>query len=310
MFPDEFNGDFDSGALCIGQTPVFMAKDASSNCSLASASGTASTCRTECSSSRTSDVLPGLFSSGPQYGVSPCGPQNLLKGIETCSESRRTCMKSAIRILQKLHIPPSACLSLDDYTSASPASRQPRKTDSVLSTNRDVVLLMAEMLKCSCLSSSQIQLVLTIICGKLIAWYRAVIRNSPEDHPNACTGSDEPPAHPDGTLSPATGMHNERVLQQPITVGEYFLDICLDSKIRAQVVSSELQRLEALIAKFSRRIQEQNPNQHNFGRTNGTRSWNTSTMSSAALSSSTLNARLIKFLQKQLRDAKEELIGI
>lgn len=306
MFLDNFNGDFDSAALHKGQTPPFiplMAKDAFSTCSLASASGTASTRRTECSSSTTSDVLAGLFSSGPQYGVSPCGPQDLLKGIETCSESRRTCMTSALRILQALHIPPSACLSLADHISVSPASRQPRKTDSVLSTNRDVVRLMAEMLKCSCLCSSQIQLVLTIICGKLIAWYRAIIHNSPDDHPSACMDTDvQTPAHPDGTLNAAIGMHNERILHQPITVGEYSLDIGLESKIRAQVVSSELQQLEALVANFSGRIQEEDPNGHNFGRTNGT-------MSPSALSSA-LNARLTTFLQKKLRNAKAESTSI
>ncbi len=315
MFPYNFNGDFDSAALHRRRTPPLfpsIGKDASSTCSLASAPDTASTRRIE-RSSGTSEVLSGLLSLGAQNDVSPRRPQDLRKGIETCYESRRNCMTSALRILQKLHIPPSACLNLVDETSTSPASSQPRKTDSVLSTNRDVVRLMTGMLKCSCLSSSQIQLVLSIICGKLIAWYRAIIRNSPDDRPDACTDTDEQaPARSDSTLKAATGMTNERVLHQPFTVGEYSLDTGLESKIRAQVVSSELHQLEALVANLLGRIQEENPSGNNhviLSCASGKRSRSTSTMGSSGLSSA-VQARLTAFLHRQLRDAKAESTAI
>lgn len=312
MFPDNFQLDFDSAALLMGQNPSFSpftAKDGSSTHSLASALNNASTGNTECSYPLTSDVS-GLFSPGHRYDVSPAVSLDLLKGIETCSENRRSCMTSAIRILQTLHIPSSACLSFDG-PSTSPASRQPRKTDSVLSTNRDIVRLMAEMIKCSCISSSQLQLVLIIICGKLIAWYRAIIRNSPDDHPDACTDMNvQTSTHPDGTLNAATGMTSERVLHQPFGVGEYSFDTSLESKIRAQVVSSELQQLEALVANLSGRIQEENPSGDNHnqvirGHTRGKRSRSTSTIDPSGLSSA-VHTSLTAFLHTQLKDAKAE----
>ncbi|MCJ1268836.1 hypothetical protein MMC22_008724 [Lobaria immixta] len=316
MFSDDFIGDVDSAALHMGQ-PVsffpFIAKNASTACSLASTSDTASTRHSECSSIRTSDVLSGLFSPGSEYGIRPRGPQNLLNGIKTCMESRRTCMTSALRILQTLHIPPCACLSLSDETSTSSANRQPRKTDSVLSTNREIMRLVAEMLKCSCLSSSQIQLVLTVICCKLITWYRAIISNSLDDHPDTCTETDvQTSAHPDGSLNTATGMIDERVVRQPFAVGEYFLDTSMESKIRAQVVSSELQQLEALVANLSGRMQEKNPSGNNHvipGRTTKKRSRSTSTTCLSGLSSAA-HARLTAFLHKQLRDVKAESTAI
>ncbi|MCJ1428319.1 hypothetical protein MMC29_006228 [Sticta canariensis] len=314
--PDNFQVDFDSAALLLGQNPSFSpftANDGSSTHSLASALNNASTGHPERSYSMASDVS-GLFSPAHRYDVSPAVSLDLLKGIETCSESRRTCMTSAIRILQTLHIPSSACLSFDGPSTSS-ASRQPRKTDSVLSANRDIVRLMAEMIKCSCISSSQLQLVLIIICNKLIAWYRAIIRNSPDDHPDVSTDRNvQSSTNPDGTLNAATSMTSERVLHQPFAVGEYSFDTGLESKIRAQVVSSELQQLEALVANLSGRIQEENPsgNNHNAvirGHTRGKRSRSTSTIERSGFSSA-VHTSLTTFLHTQLKDAKAESTAI
>lgn len=71
----------------------------------------------------------------------------------------------------------------------------------------------------------------------------------------------------DSTTSPsvaANGIRNdkdhqaERVLQQPITIGDHFLDVAMESKIRAQGVLGELQRIEALVETLPRRIKEAN----------------------------------------------------
>lgn len=313
IFPDNFNGQFDSPALYMGQTPSFLPfipQDASSAGSLASGLDTTSVRYAKSSSSRTGDVRSGIFSPGPQQGVSPGGLQDLLKGIEKCSESRRTCMTSALRILQTLHISPSACLSLVGGTSTSSASRQPRKIDSVLSTNREVVRLMAEMLKCSCISSSQFQLVLSSICAKLIAWYRAIIRNTPANDPGVYTDAEgRTAAHPDGASNAATGVTDERVLHQPFTVGKYSFDACLETKIRAQVVCSELQQLETFVANFLGRIQREVSSPAVLGQNSGKRSQGSSSIDSPGLSSG-VHARLTGFLYKQLRDAKAECTAI
>ncbi|MCJ1463027.1 hypothetical protein MMC07_001631 [Pseudocyphellaria aurata] len=237
--------------------------------------------------SSSAGVRSGVFSPRPQHSVSPGGLQDLLKGNEKCSENRRTCMTSALKIVQTLHVPPSACLSLVGGTSTSSASRQPRKIDSVLSTGRDIVQLMTEMLKCSCLSSSQIQLVMSSICGKLIAWYRAMIRNSPEN--------DRDGSGPDA---------NERVLHQPFKVGEYSVDTRLETKMRAEVVCSELKQLETFVASFLSRIQGNGAP----GSSGGKRNQSSSTGSPGL--SSGVHARLSAFLYKQLRDAKAESTAI
>ena len=315
VFPDGRNGYIDFGAVNTGPTPPsspFMAaKDASSNASIASALDLPSTCDTEHSSSGYSSGLSDLRFSGPQSGVRFSRRQDPGKGIQTCSERRWTCMTSALEILQMLHIPPTACLFSVDTTSTSVVNRQPRKTDSVLSTNRNVLRLVGNMLECPCLSSSQIQLVLSIICIKLIAWYRAIIRSKPDDHQNACINTDQLDFTQSGGQDATTGMANERVLHQPFSVGGYAFDTDLGTKIRTQLVLSELQQLEALIANFSGRVQEGKSIENNRADLGFTRerSQDAPQTYSSGLSSA-VHASLIAYLQKQLQDAKAESIAI
>jgi hypothetical protein len=126
-------------------------------------------------------------------------------------------------------------------------------TDSVLTGNRDAVMLVTKMLKYTCSLRPEVQLVLAIICDKLIAWYRAMIRSDYD-------GCDD--SH--STLpSVSNGIRNdkdqaERVLHQPITIGDHCLDVALESKVRAKVVLGELQRLETLVEALSKQIKEAN----------------------------------------------------
>ncbi|KAL1971166.1 hypothetical protein VTN77DRAFT_117 [Rasamsonia byssochlamydoides] len=161
-----------------------------------------------------------------------CIFRSSINDVGSCSNHARTCMIAAVRLLQALHIPPPECLSACDESALSHL-RQPRMTDSVLATNRDVILLVSGILICSCSTSFAVQLVLTTICSKLMAWYRAMVNND--------RAGDE---------------HTEQVLHQPIAVGGYFFDVALESKIRPQVVFSELQHLELLVHSLSRRIEE------------------------------------------------------
>ncbi|MCJ1366943.1 hypothetical protein MMC16_006074 [Acarospora aff. strigata] len=238
-------------------------------------------------------------------GFSAGTGDNTSKRMDSCSDNTRTCMISALNILQALHIPPSACLCACDEPS-TPSPRQPRMLDSVLSTNRDVVRLVSNMLKCTCSLSSQVQLVLTIICGKLMAWYRAMIR---DDH-GGCDDNNN-----NNHLSPIVRSsvvnnnnmindedHTERVLHQPITVGDYSFDGALESKIRAQVVSSELQHLEALVEKLSGRIQDAKFG--NLYTAAATRSGSAATAENETGLAEAIHRSLIAFLRKQLQAAK------
>lgn len=218
---------------------------------------TASTQNTDEFSAEMTEHFSGIFSPVPSYRLETRNPQGRLQGIEPCSNHTRTCMTSALKILQALHMPPSVCLSAGAETSGS-SSPQPRMTDSVLSTNREAVRLVSDMLECTCSFSSQVQLVLIIICGKLTAWYRAMLRNGYDglDNSSSIVWSVINSNNNNNNNNINHEDHTERVLHQPITVGEYSFDVTLENKIRAQVVFSELQHVEALIENLSRRVEE------------------------------------------------------
>lgn len=251
------------------------------------------------------DHFSALFSPAPDYQVEAKSPQSRLEDTRPCTLNKRTCMVSALKTLQALHMPPSVCLSAGATTSST-SSPQPRMTDCVLSTNREAVRLIFDMLECTCSSSSQVQLVLTIICGKLIAWCRAIVRNGFENSSTMRSAVDKHNVdHED---------HTERVLHQPITVGKYSINVTLEYKIRGQVVFDELHHVEALTKDLSRRVKETKFGKH----------WNASIARSGDGPTSSLRSAksdgprpaeashrsLTVFLYKQLQVAKEEITAL
>lgn len=172
------------------------------------------------------------FAPNLDFKSALAGPQEALQGIGSCSKHRKSCMISALKILETLHVASSVCPSTG-AKSLNSVSLQPRTTEFVLSTNREIIRLILHMLECTCIMSLQLQLVLASICGKLIVWYRAIV------------------PHSYGFLDES---HAERVLHQPVTLGWYTIDTTLEHKVRAQVVLSELRHVEALIKAISRRV--------------------------------------------------------
>lgn len=279
-FEYSLNEDIDFNALCASPTSsaLFACRSDELSDTALESDGTVSIQNVDEFSARMGDHSSGILSPTPNSRLKTMNPKGLLQGVDLCSKHTRTCMISALKILQTLHMPPSMCLSAGADISDSNIPR-PRMTDSVLSTNNEVVRLVSGMLECTCSSSSQVQLVLVIICGKLIAWYGAIIRNGYDGFDNSSSvvwsafHDHDNINHDD---------HTERVFHQPFTVGEYSFDVRLEHKVRAQVVFSELQHVEVLIENLSRRVE-----QTKFGSI-----WNTAAASSE--SGMTDRSRLVK----------------
>jgi len=296
-FEYNLNDDLDFNALCGSPTNTALLACMPDEVSSTALEHDATTLNQNTNeySAKLGHPFAGIFSPVPNY------PHSGFEGIEPCSNHTRTCMVSALKILQALHLPPSVCFSVGAETDDS-SSPQPRMTDAVLSTNREAVRLVSDMLECPCSLSSQVQLVLTIICGKLTAWYRAMVQNGYDsfDDSSSMVWSD--------IANNNHGDQTERVLHQPITVGGYSFDVTLEPKIRAQVVFSELQHVEVLIRTLSRRVEETK-----FGNTTAAR-----TGSGLAASSTTgkpdetgraetIYRSLSSFLHKQLQVVKAEI---
>ncbi|KAL8667335.1 MAG: hypothetical protein Q9168_007293 [Polycauliona sp. 1 TL-2023] len=171
---------------------------------------------------------------------------------ETCSNGGpQNCLSAALEFLKTLHIPPSNCLS-SLPPSSPPHNNNARKTDSVLATNRTGIELISRLSTCSCASSSQLQLILVVICDKLVAWYRAMLHSFPSTSnaqgpaADASQNLDFRPAEPRAAALEEEAA-TERVLHQRFAVGNCSFGAALERRIFGQVVAAELQRLEGVV---------------------------------------------------------------
>ncbi|KAL8795403.1 MAG: hypothetical protein Q9195_002144 [Heterodermia aff. obscurata] len=165
--------------------------------------------------------------------------------VELCPNDVEGCMTPALRLLQALHTPSATCLSASDK-GREPKSIQARATGAVLSTIREAVQVISDILKCPCSSSSQLQLVVVVLCGRITAWYRATIRY------------DDKSLHSPSSVVKIDALHEElaeQVLHQPITIGEYAFNGEIERSVRAQVVLRELQRLRVVAEGISKRVE-------------------------------------------------------
>lgn len=133
-----FSGDFDSGALNMGQDPFLFPSatvNTSTAASTASDSDTTFAHDTEHASAAANRALLNLSSARPPSGANSFsgGPQHPSDGMETvCMNSGRSCLASSLETLQGLHVPPTGCLYSINETGTLADKRQPRNTDSVL----------------------------------------------------------------------------------------------------------------------------------------------------------------------------------
>ncbi|KAL9622097.1 MAG: hypothetical protein Q9204_008059 [Flavoplaca sp. TL-2023a] len=170
-------------------------------------------------------------------------PSVLNKASTTCTNSHQKCLSSAISTLQTLHIPPTGCLSSAASSNPPLPIPNPRKTDSVLAINRAAVQRVSQIIQCTCIDWSQMQLILAVICEKLIAWYQAILRSFPGPHDTR-----------DSSTSTFADEPTEHVLHQRFALGDCSFDLELESSIFAQVIMAELQQFEIVIRDFETRL--------------------------------------------------------
>ncbi|KAJ5374201.1 hypothetical protein N7517_006207 [Penicillium concentricum] len=200
-------------------------------------------------------TLPDL--STPLFAV----PDKILTPFQTppppttaasCLAQHHTpCIITATQSLRSLHIPQTSCVSRRSADSHDSSGLEPpRMSGSVLKSNKDAGMSVCRMLQCACALRPQNQMILAIICSRLIAWYRAMIRACFVNGPSISSGrmsngSDENP----------TSL--EKVVHQPVTIGDHSVDDqALGLTIQAQVTLGELQHMQRLVETLSARMRE------------------------------------------------------
>jgi hypothetical protein len=197
-----------------------------------------------------------LSSSASSTSSSPLFPVSLESSLQIghanlCRSNRgtETCLTTALRIMTTLYVAHSTCLSAPHE---SATFLQARKMETVLSTNKDVVAGMTPILACLCSSESSVQLLLSSICGNLIAWNSAMISAECGEQLDYFDGR---PFSSAGSSSGSPGTPSQaRVLPQPITIGQHQIDGSLGRAIHAQVMAGELRVLEGLVESLGHRF--------------------------------------------------------
>lgn len=171
----------------------------------------------------------------------------------TCSDDDRICTRSLLNALQTLCVPPSVCLSVNDdgYSAQSGTSAlnaQTRRIDDALRTNCRVLELVSQILQCPCSAIPSVQLLLVIACDRIVAWYRAMLRDD---------GSMKYEQMRFSSTSNIEYDACELVLAMPVTVGDFTVDTSMQMRIRDQLVIEEMRSFEIVIHQFTARLQEQ-----------------------------------------------------
>jgi len=163
---------------------------------------------------------------------------------ECQADQPQHCMKRALDILQRLHTPPPKCNLASSSKSESVGTGSARSVDEVLSTNKEILDVVHQILDCACSLDIQLAFILTTITSKIISWYSAVAQNNEDQRSGSSSGSTAR-----GIATSPAGSP-EYVSNLPATVAKYQVEGQSKGKMQAQMVLCELHLVLRLIDKL------------------------------------------------------------
>ena len=146
------------------------------------------------------------------------------------------CTNLTLITLHSLQASSASCSLLPP--SSKPATHP--SVDFVLKNNARAVTHVLNILDCPCSINRHFALLLTFMTSKILAWYSAILRNDSSNCRSASTPSSSP----------------EKVTHLPITIGVYRLNGEDQSKMIAQLVLTELRKVEWATEKFHKRYSQ------------------------------------------------------
>jgi Aflatoxin regulatory protein len=164
------------------------------------------------------------------------------------SEPRRCCLTMALEILTQLfpNAPTACSLSGNQIGSCKVPT-----IESVISENKQIIEAINNMLDCHCSQDEYLLAIISLIVFKVMAWYAAAAGDkSLADNGMSWTNSFV-------ALSDRqrTNSFGEQVLHLPTTIGNYCVDGNDRSRMAAQLVLSELHRVQRLVNLLSKRLE-------------------------------------------------------
>ncbi|RYP07613.1 hypothetical protein DL764_002391 [Monosporascus ibericus] len=199
--------------------------------------------------------------------------------LESCQNLQGLCISLATGLLKSMHSGSQSCLLGEGSQDGQPQSAA---VDAVSSAGQLALRTLRGLLKCPCYESPQLQLLVTVICAELIAWYKRII-DTYRPHPNTHTDS--------GVLL----TDRVEALRRSFFIGDHCLEGHLETTLICQVLSCRLQELEEFIGDIA---------------------WNTGQSAGlndeprSCLILSAVHVRMDTFLNTQLGSVRRELLHL
>ncbi|KAF2232863.1 AflR-domain-containing protein [Viridothelium virens] len=168
------------------------------------------------------------------------------------------CLRTALGFVQRLSPnAAAACIRSADRSTDDQTSR-PLTIESIVNQNGEIIESIRSILQCPCSHDGYVLTTISLVVLKIISWYAAVARGSAS--PSAYNSIAEI-GHADTvhqSQSWPTSTHSKRIVPFPVTVGGYCIDGGKDShRMAAQLVLSELHRVQGLVNLFSQRLKHE-----------------------------------------------------
>jgi len=216
----------------------------------------------------TASELPNLSKprSPPNSRASTTSAAQSFQGFR--SESPYCCLIRALDLVTQLFPNASTACTRSRRQDYENATCQILTIKSVVANNEQTIEAVSDMLQCSCSQDSYMLAILSLIVFKVLGWYAAAARETP------VTDDSQSSSKPHSDHRRHSLCHSEQVLQSPTVVGSYRIDGDDQGRMAAQLILSELHRVQQLVNLLSQRIKGHGmrngavgtPNSHPDGR--------------------------------------------
>lgn len=164
----------------------------------------------------------------------------------------------AFSTLQSLDIPTTCCSSLTLNLDSSLTAESSRSLDNVLRVNQAAMENVLTILDCPCTADTNLALLISMIFFKILSWYEAGLNcsnnnNNSDSSTPASTMSDSPFASSPSTYASSPSLEVESVFMAPISIGAYELDAEHRRPMIAQLILTELGKMNRVVDGFSRK---------------------------------------------------------
>ncbi|KAE8422586.1 aflatoxin biosynthesis regulatory protein [Aspergillus pseudocaelatus] len=172
-------------------------------------------------------------------------------------QARYCCFSLALQTLTHLfpHAPLGCQLQLTD---GEDSSCNLTTIDMVISGNKQATDAVRKILGCSCAQDGYLLSIVVLIVLKVLGWYAAAAGTqcpSTAVGGNTSSGSSSSCGNSPATVS-SNHLSEERVLHLPSMVGEHCVDEEDQPRVAAQLVLSELHRVQSLVNLLAKRLHE------------------------------------------------------